>query len=203
MKITKKWLKEKEVYEDGVECFLEKNLENIDALELISVLIKDNKFKYANWLIPHLLPHREQVQYAVFAAEPVVEIFEKIYKKEKALKNALEAAKNWLENPSKENRQACEVAACAARSVAEAVAAVEAAADAVDATKAAARAACAAAWTACAAAWAPERAAGAAAEATGWAADAAAGTAAADTALLKTINYGIELLKQKTGVKQK
>ena len=114
MKITKEWLAEKEDSENIIEYFLDKNLENIEELEVIDTLIKDNKLRYANWFIPHLLTHREQVQYAVFAATPAVDIFEKYNKKEKAPRKALEAAKNWLENPNEENRNACKVAAEAA-----------------------------------------------------------------------------------------
>ena len=200
MKITKEWLVEKEACRDDVKYFLEKKLENIEALELIDRLIKDNKLRYANWFIPHLLTHREQVQYAVFAATPAVDIFEKIDKKEKAPREALEAAKNWLENSNEENKKSCKVAVRAAAWAA------------AEATLAAAGAARAAAWAAAWAAAAATEAAAGATEAANWSAVAAmwtapeaaaavwtaakAAEAAWAAALIKTINHGIKLLKQ-------
>ena len=87
---------------------------------------------------------KDSVALAIYAAELVIDIFEKVYPDDKRPRNAIEAAKNYLKNPTP--------AAWAAWAVARA------AGDAGAAAEAAARAAGAATWAA-------EAAAGAAAEA--------------------------------------
>ena len=87
----------------------------------------------------------ESVRLAIFAAEQVIGIFEKKYPNDKRPREAIEAAKKYLENPSEAAARAAWAAAWAAA--------------------AAARAAWAAAAAARAAAWAVEAAARAAAEA--------------------------------------
>jgi hypothetical protein len=108
------------------------------------------------------------VKLAIFAAELVIEIFEKEYPADKRPRAAIEAAKTYLKSPSK---KAAEAAAKAAKTYLKSPSkkAVWAVAKAVWATGAAAEAA------AGAAEWAARAAAGAAA----WAAEAAAGAARA------------------------
>jgi len=76
----------------------------------------------------------DSVRLAIFAAELVIDIFEKKYPNDKRPREAIEAAKNWLKNPT---ARAAARAANAANAAANAVYAV----DAVDAARAAADAA--------------------------------------------------------------
>jgi hypothetical protein len=148
---------------------------------------------------------KDSVELAIFAAEQVIDIYEKEYPKDKRPREALEAAKNWLKNPSDEAARAARAAGAAgAAAEAAAGAAARAAWAAGAAAEAAARAA-RAARAAGAAGAAAEAAAGAAAEAAwaaGGAAEAAAGAAwaaGADKILDKCeahIHKNIKLLKE-------
>ena len=86
---------------------------------------------------------KDSVALAIYAAELVIDIFEKEYPNDKRPRNAIEAAKNYLKNPSRAARAAAWAAAGAAGDAARA---------ARDAAGDAARAARAAAWAAWAAA---------------------------------------------------
>ncbi len=106
----------------------------------------------------------DSVTLAIYAAELVIDIYEKKYPNDKRPREAIEAAKEWLKNPS--------AAAAAAAEAARAAAAAAEAAAAADAAWAAAGAVWAAGAAAGAAVWAAGAAAGAAADAA-WAARAA------------------------------
>jgi hypothetical protein len=109
----------------------------------------------------------DSVSLAVYAAESVIGIFEKKHPDDKRPRQAIEAAKAWLKDPSEENRNAAGAAWAAAWAAWDAARAAGAAG-----------AAWAAAWAAWDAARAAARAAGAAAgDAAGDAAWAAAGAA--------------------------
>ena len=56
----------------------------------------------------------DSVELAIFAAEQVIDIFEKYDKKDKRPREAIEAAKKWLKNPTEKNRNAAAYAAYAA-----------------------------------------------------------------------------------------
>jgi len=100
----------------------------------------------------------DSVALAIFASEKVLKIFEDEYPDDKKPRQAIDAAKKWLKNPTEENRIAAEeaagAAAWAAGAAARAEEAARAAAWAAGAAARAAEAAWAAAWAAGAAAWA-------------------------------------------------
>ena len=148
----------------------------LDFKDVINGLIGADKTKWANWTVTRLLDHKQQVQYAVFAAEQVISMHEKQYTDDRPRK-AINAAKNWIENPCEETRTAA-YAAYAAYAADAAAGAADTAADA-----------------AAYAAYAAGTAAGAAPGAAAYAAYAAA-YAAADRKemLVKIINYGVSLL---------
>jgi hypothetical protein len=124
------------------------------------------------------------IRYAVYAAEQVIDIFEKKYPKNKRPRESIQAAKRYLKNPSKENKEKCKVAAesawsailarAKARTTDTLMRVTAAAVVAIDASKA----------VAYDATWAAENASGAAA---------AAGN---DKRLEKIIKYGLKLLKE-------
>ena len=115
--------------------------------------------------------YRMYVSYAVYAAEQVIDIYEKKYPDDKRPRKAIEAAKACIKNPSAKNKEAAGWAAAWAAGAA---------------ARAAEAAARAAGWAAEAAA----RAAEAAARAAG-----AAGWAAAAAMQEKILRYGIRLLE--------
>ena len=59
----------------------------------------------------YLWQKRDSVALAVYAAEQVIDIFEKKYPDDQRPRKAIEAAKEWLKNPTPENRAAAVVAA--------------------------------------------------------------------------------------------
>ena len=152
---------------------------SVELDELIQDLLKDDKEHVANWLIAHTLTHENCVRYSVFAVELSLPIFEAKYPENKMPHDAIKAAKVWLENPTKKNREAYYDAAWdAASAYANAVLAADAG--------------CAgAARDDYAAAWAGARVAARFADAAAWA-DLAAGK----ETLTKIISHGLELLKK-------
>jgi hypothetical protein len=202
-KITLEWLKKQNACIEGTEWF--KNQKASTPVEVLNKLIAENKIPWANWLIVRVMTYKQRVSYGVFAAEQVIGIYEKKYPDDKRPRNAIEAAKKCITNPSKKNRVAAWDAAWdAARDAWGDWAAWDAAWDAArdawgdwDAWVdwGAARAAGDAAWAAWDAAWAAgdaARAAGAAGAAA-W----AAGDAARDVMQLKILQYGLKLIASK------
>ena len=174
-KITIEWLKSKDACHDGLDWFVEQGKE-VEPIPLLNLLIKENQLDWANWLIVRVMEYKQYVSYAVYAAEQVIDIFEKKYPDDKRPRTAIEAAKKCIKNPSDENKKKAYSAARAAYGASSA--AYSAARVADSAADSAARAACSAADSAASAA------------------ESAAGRA---KILKKILKYGIELLKK--GVK--
>ena len=174
MKITTEWLNTQNACKSGINWF--SNQQETDPIKVLNKLIDDDKREWANWLICKLFNRKQRIQYAVFAAEQVIDIFEKKYPEDKRPRLSIEATKKCLEDDSLENRNAS--AAYDAYDAASAAAAY--AADAAAAyADAAASAAAAAAYAAYAAAYAA----------------AAAAYTTKKEMQIKILNYGIELLK--------
>ena len=179
MKITNKFLKEKSACVEGFKWVNEQGIVGQEHTEFIKYLLAHDHFDYANWLITQILKKDGLVRYAIFAAEQVLDIFEKKYTGDNRPRKAIEAAKEYLKTHSKSAADAAYAAAYAARAAANA----------------AANAAYAAARAAANAAYAAAYAAADAADAAAYAANAA--YAAADAAAeLKTkiINSGMQLI---------
>ena len=169
MKITKAWLNRRGACSAGVEWFEKSGL--TESSEVMAGLLKENLLEWANWLIVRLLDRKDKIRYAVFAAEQVIEMFEKKYPADKRPRKAIEAAKAVLKKNNDKTRVAARVAAWAAWSSAWATR--------ISWT---ARAASGAAWAAAGDVWAARVAARVAA----WA-------AAGDVMKEKIIRYGTEL----------
>jgi hypothetical protein len=184
--ITKKWLVEKNACQDGFEWFVEQNKE-FEPVPLLYLLIKKNQLDWANWLIVRVMDYSQYVSYAVYAAELVIDIFEKQYPDDKRPRTAIEAAKKCIENPNEENKKEAANASWAAYSTADSAssAAYNAAKSAASAASAAYREAY---WEAY---WAADWAAGRVA-------CAADRTAKSAKILKEILKYGIKLLTDKT-----
>ena len=177
MKITQDMLVKMGACKEGVDWFEKQS--NHTLIALAKAAINGNKFQYANWAIVRLMSHKQKVKYALFAAEQVLDIFEKKYPEDDRPRKAIEAAKAWLKNPCKETAYAAANAA-------------DAAANAAYAAANAAYAAAYAAYVANAAAYAAANAAYAAA----YAAYVANAAAYAAKLKKKIILYGVKLLKE-------
>ena len=134
MKITKKFLKEKNACRSGYEWWVS-NCEGLSNQDQIKKLA-EHRNDWANWLLVRVLPYKQRVMYAVFAAEQVIDIYEKKYPDNKKPRLAIEAAKKCIEDPSVKNKKSAAYSAdAAAYSAADAA---DAAADADSAAYAAA-----------------------------------------------------------------
>ena len=117
--ITKEWLQEVDAcplaVTAGLKHFGEKA--SYDTAKVIDWLEKEKKFGWGCWLLPRLMTHTQQVQFAIFAAELVIDIFEKQYPDDKLLpvrpRQAIDAAKEFLKNPTEENRSSARYATSA------------------------------------------------------------------------------------------
>ena len=198
-KLSFKWLEKHDACRPCIKEFKEQN--ETDPIKILDLLKKAKRFKDANWLICRLFNKKQCIQYAIFAAEQVINIYTNEYPNDDRPQLAIDAAKKVLNNPSKKNDVAAASKAAYAASKA-AYAASNAA------SEAAAYAASNAAYTAATAAYAASDAAYAAAYAATTVDAAHAAACAAYTAahvtdvsaakqkmLNKIINYGISLLK--------
>ncbi len=99
MKITLAWLKKHNACAEGIEYCEQKGLIGLPADQFAEKLVEGNKLPWANWLIARALQKLDKVRYAVYAAEQVLPIFDKKYPKDDRPKNAIAAAKAYIENP--------------------------------------------------------------------------------------------------------
>jgi hypothetical protein len=197
MKITKKWLDNIGACEYGIAWFLSQK--ETDSVKVVEKLITEKHLDWANWLVTRLMNHKQQIQYAVYAAEQVIDIFENKYPDDKRPREAIEAAKRYLKNPTEGNKNAARVVAAAANAAAIDYAAASAAAAYAAANAAYASAAAAYAATNASAYASAYAATNASAYAARIAANAAAYAAAAKMKI-KIIKYGLELLEAKEEV---
>jgi len=102
MNITTEWLKEKRACYEGVKWFEEQTEK--DGVKVVEKLMEENQLDWANWLIVRIMTYRQYVSYAVFAAEQLLDAFEKRYPDDKRPRQAIKAAKKCVENPSDENK---------------------------------------------------------------------------------------------------
>ena len=109
--ITEKWLKEKEVCNEVMVEFRKQGVESFEGIDLMEKLITEKRYDWANWLIMRLMNSKQKIQYAVFAVEQVLDIFERKYPDDKRPRKAIEAAKKCIENNTDRNRTAAANAA--------------------------------------------------------------------------------------------
>ena len=175
MNITKEWLNENGACQEGIEWFNDQK--ETDAKNVLMSLLKQDHFDWANWTVVRLMTHEQNIQYAIYAAEMVLDNYESKYPDNKAPRKAIEAAKAYLQNPSDKTKRAAASAAYSAYSAASAAdrvaysaasatdrvaysaasAAASAAARAADSAYSAADSAASAAYSAASAAYSAER----------------------------------------------
>ncbi len=126
MKITKQWLIKKDACIEDIHWAQKEKDKN--SLIILDKLIKQKKYDWANWLIVRTMKYKQYVAYAIYAAEQVIDIFEKKHPDDKRPRKAIEAAKKCIKNNTKKNRIAAAAAAAAADAYADAVAAFASAA---------------------------------------------------------------------------
>ena len=203
MKITKRFLVDNDACDDGVDAFTSVYGDNAELSDIIKLAGETggDYLDFAMWLMPRCLTHVGKVRYAVFAAEKVLDIFERQHPDNKRPREAIEAAKRWIDNPCAETAKAARYAAAAVYYAAAAACAC--AADAAAYAAAYAADAYSAAYAVSAAYYAADATAAAnaavAADATWSAADAAYAAAnAADAIKKECLAFGLSLANENT-----
>jgi hypothetical protein len=108
MKITSEWLHRQHACLSELEWF--KNQTETKPEVLIAKLIDEERLDWANWLMVRVLTHKQQVAYAIYAAERAVEIFEKHNPKDKRPRKTIDAARAVLKRDTQKNREAAAAA---------------------------------------------------------------------------------------------
>ena len=129
-KVTKKFLESHHACSSGMAWVTENKLIGLSDIDFLKKLMESEKYEWANWLIVRLINKTQKVQYAIFAAEQVLYIFEKKYPKDLRPRKAIEVAKEYLAHPSIKTKAAADAAAAAAYAAAYAADAAAYAADA-------------------------------------------------------------------------
>ena len=109
------WLKEKCACDDVKNWFEQKyGDKSFGAVTVIKTLMSEHQHRWANWTITRVMTHPQQIQYAIFAAEQVLKIYEDQYPDNNCPRAAINAAKSYLANPNSRTKAATDAAANAA-----------------------------------------------------------------------------------------
>jgi len=194
VEITLGFLRNHHACAEAVEAWKERGCES-DPIKVFGQAMAIERYEWANWVMVRILNRQQLVHYAVFAAELVLGLYETLYPNDDRPRKAIEAAKEYLKNPT---YAVCPAAHAAADSAADAARAAYAA-RAAHAAAYAAHAAAYAARAADAAAYAVSPAAADAADAAAYAAYAADAAHAGREVQERIIEYGITLLGEADG----
>ena len=187
--VSVKWLKKHDACNKAVERF--KNQKVTEPTRLLRLMIRSKNrdiLEWANWLIVRVMNQKQRVQYAVFAAELVLQNFESEFPHDNRPKMAIEAAKRYLKNQTQKNKTAARSAAESAARSADSADSAESA----DSADSAAWSADSAAWSAGSAwnaTWSAARSAAESADSAAWS------TGSHNKTLIQILRYGVELLK--------
>ena len=180
MMFNDKWVEEKKPCEAGL-AFLNTQTDK-SAVSVINALVVAKHYDWATWALTNSFTKRQNVVFAIYAAEQVIDIFEKEVPGEERPRASIETAKRWLKGEATEEE--CRVAADAAYASSAYYAAAYAASSASYASYAAASSASSAA-----ASYAYGYASRAASSAS------ASASAAASAMREKIVAYGLTLLQ--------
>lgn len=186
MKIFERNLVDLGACKEAIAYFEENKMEGKSLKTCIRKALKDGHWDWCNWILLRLMTYENQLKYAIFAIELIIDVYENEYSNDDRPRKAIEAAKTYQKNLTEKNRSAAESAARNARSAARS------AWSAADGTWGAA-------WGAAqSAAWIAESAGntGSAAESAAESAlQIATRSAAQGATRIKIINYGLKILE--------
>ena len=94
MKLTLEILQEKGACEESVNRFRTEHCDTVE--QAIKMMMKEKLYDWCNWLLSRMLSNDDKIRYAIFAAEQVIDIFEKIYPEDKRPRKAIKAANEYL-----------------------------------------------------------------------------------------------------------
>lgn len=104
MKLTKEMLKRYDACECGYKWYLKNGCDTVE--KTMELLLSSGKTDWADWLIARVLKRKHKIMYAIYAAEQVIDLYEKEYPKDDRPRNAIEVAKEYLKNPNKGTKKA-------------------------------------------------------------------------------------------------
>ena len=104
MKLTTEWLTEQQACQAGMDWFAHQT--ETDSIKVVRKLHTEKRNDWANWLIVRLMNRKQQLRYAINAAELALPWWEKQYPDDKSPRLAIEAARAVLANNTKETRAA-------------------------------------------------------------------------------------------------
>ncbi len=100
MKITLEFLNDKSIYPECIKFIKENEMVGLEEVDFINKFIEYDKLAWANLFIIKFLNKINRVKYAVYAAEQVIDIYEKEHPNDKRPRKAIEAAKIYINNPN-------------------------------------------------------------------------------------------------------
>ena len=113
MKLNLKMLTAKSACTSGVEWYkINKQPQTVEAA--ITLLLKSSeseRYNWSDWALSQFLSPKNKLRYAIFAAQQVLDIFEKKYPTDNRPRRAIEAALKCLEKNTVKNRSAARTAA--------------------------------------------------------------------------------------------
>jgi hypothetical protein len=118
MKITEKWLNDNRACSEG-RAWLASHKER-DSIKVLKKLQAEKQWDWFRWTAARLMDRKQRVLWACACAELVLDIFEKKYPKDKRPREAINAARKWVIDPTEENRNASDASAYAAHAAAAA-----------------------------------------------------------------------------------
>lgn len=113
--ITEQWIKDNKPCQEALDWY--KDYLGKTPITILNRLIKAEKYSWANWFIVRVMEYKDYVSYGVFAAEQIIDIYEKKYPDDKRPRQAIETAKKCIDNPTEENKAGAAGAAWAAWAV--------------------------------------------------------------------------------------
>ena len=112
MQLTEKTLMDAGCCIPGVDRYFKgRGITSWDAEALLDKAIAEGDFISARAAISRLMSKTQRVEWAIWCAEQVIGIFEKEHPDDSRPRNAINAAKAWLSDPTKENADNAHAAA--------------------------------------------------------------------------------------------
>ena len=93
-KITKKWLEDVNACEKAKEWVF--SLKDKSIIGIYKQGLKEKKYYWLNWGICRLFKRKQRMQYTVYTAEQVIDIFQKSYLGDDRHRKAIEVQKKIL-----------------------------------------------------------------------------------------------------------
>jgi len=114
--ISMKWVEDNHACQEAREWFKGElnGKRSMPVSKLFSRLVEIDRFNWANWLVVRLMTHDQQIMYAIYAAEQVVGLYEDKYPEDTRPRDAIQAAKTYLEDKTEANKDKAADAAYAA-----------------------------------------------------------------------------------------